>query len=61
LVLLVVLGVRWIYWGLWHGLPDVQGGRNAVTRVLACIMLEMLQEELVLAESSHKARLVCLV
>lgn len=61
LVLLVVLGVRWIYWGLWHRLPDVQGGRNAVTRVLACIMLEMLEQELVLAESSHKARLVCLV
>jgi hypothetical protein len=61
LVFLVVLGVRWIYWGFRHRLADVQGGRNAIARVLARVMLQMLEQELVLAKSSHKARLVCLV
>jgi len=53
LVFLVVLGVRWIYWWFRHRLADVQGRRNAIARVLACIMLQMLEQELVLAESSH--------
>ena len=61
LVFLVVLRVRWINGWLWHGLTDHQGGRSAIARVLSCILLEMLEQKLVLAESSYKARLVCLV
>jgi hypothetical protein len=43
LVFLVVLGVCWIYWGLRHRFPDVHGRRNAIARVLARVMLQMLE------------------
>ena len=55
LVFLVVLGVRWVNWWLRHRLPDLQGGSSAIARVLACILLEMFEQKLVLAESSHQA------
>ena len=53
LIFLIVLGVRWIYWGLRYRFPDIQGRRNAIARILARVMLQMLEQELVLAESSH--------
>ena len=61
LVFLVVFGVRRINWWLRHRLPDLHGGSSPIARRLPCLLLEMLQQKLVLAESSHKVRLVCLV
>ena len=61
LVFLVILGVRWVNWWLGHRLPDLQGGCRAIARVLARILLQMFEQKLVLAESSHQAGLVCLV